>query len=180
MQASLQTHLNQPMTLDALWRTSQNHTMLWAGRDLWRSSGAQNREVTLLKTVLTSKIEPTLKPHQVAECHNQGSCNSPRTKVPQPFWWANPCTVWPLSWWKIVSHPLIKMSLGEMCVCDPSSFLCIPLKMASSSLQPPIRQLKSILKTPHAAECSGSKGDARKAISITLLYSHCTFSWTVT
>lgn len=49
-------------------------------------------------------------------------------------------------------------------------FLCIPLKIASS-LQPLIRQLESMLKTLHAAECSGSKADARKALSVTLLYS---------
>lgn len=112
--------------------------------------------------ILQFKTNPNLKLHQIAQYHDQGSCKSPTVEVTKPFWWATPGTVWPK---KIVPHHLIKMSLDKTWICSPSYF-CIPLKKASSFLQP--LQLKSPQIT-HAAELRGRTAEAQRAISATLL-----------
>lgn len=124
-QASLQTDLNQPMTLDTLWRISQNHTMLWGWRGPLEVIWCSKHRGHPAQTVATSKIEPTLKLHQVAECHNQGSCNSARTRVPQPFWCATPPHCLTTLMTKNCSlSPSQNVSWGNVCLCP---FLCTPL-----------------------------------------------------
>lgn len=147
-------------------RISQNHAMRWAGRDLWCCKQGGH----------PAQTGANFQDRTDWSCIRSLSIISKAAAILQGWRFLSLASGQPRTLSNLSHDEKLFPITSSKCLLGK----CVSVPLPSSSLQPPTRQLKSMLKTLHVDECSGSKADTGRALSITLLYWYCTLGWTVT